>query len=125
MLRVLQEREFRRIGGQHLIRSDFRLITATNADLTSAVRVGSFREDLLHRLNVVHIHLPPLRERREDIPLVASYFVDQKRLRRKRPDAHRVSDEDVEVLMSYDCPGNVRELQDVIETAIVTSPAAA
>ena len=114
MLRVLQEREFRRIGGQHLIRSDFRLITATNADLTSAVRVGSFREDLFHRLNVVHIHLPPLRERRQDIPLLMSYFIDQKRLRLKRPGVQRVSHQAVDLLMSYDWPGNVRELENVI-----------
>src|SRR5213083_2370484 len=119
MLRVLQEREFRRIGGQHLIRSDFRLITATNADLTSAVRVGSFREDLFHRLNVVHIHLPPLRERRQDIPLLMSYFIDQKRLRLKRPGVQRVSHQAVDLLMSYDWPGNVRELENVIETAML------
>jgi len=119
MLRVLQEREFRRIGGRYLIRSDFRLITATNADLTSAVRAGSFREDLFHRLNVVHIHLPPLRERRQDIPLLMSYFIDQKRLRLKRPGVQRVSHQAVDLLMSYDWPGNVRELENVIETAIL------
>src|SRR5213594_559755 len=122
LLRVLQEREFRRLGGHHLIRSDFRLITATNADLTAAVRAGSFREDLFHRLNVVHIHLRPLRERREDIPLLVSYFVDQKRLRLKRPGVHRVSHQAVDLLMSYDWPGNVRELENVIETAIVACP---
>ena len=122
MLRVLQEREFRRIGGQHLIRSDFRLITATNADLTSAVRVGSFREDLFHRLNVVHIHLPPLRERRQDIPLLMSYFIDQKRLRLKRPGVQRVSHQAVDLLMSYDWPGNVRELENVIERSILECP---
>ena len=119
MLRVLQEREFRRIGGRYLIRSDFRLIMATNADLTSAVRAGSFREDLFHRLNVVHIHLPPLRERRQDIPLLMSYFIDQKRLRLKRPGVQRVSHQAVDLLMSYDWPGNVRELENVIETAIL------
>src|SRR5213594_1036349 len=122
LLRVLQEREFRRLGGRGLIRSDFRLITATNADLTAAVPAGCFREDLLHRLKVVHIHLPPLRERREDIPLLVSYFVDQQRLRLKRPGVHRVSHEAVDVLMSYDWPGNVRELENVVETAIVACP---
>jgi len=122
MLRVLQEREFRRIGGRCLIRSDFRLITATNADLTAAVRAGSFREDLFHRLNVVHIHLPPLRERRQDIPLLMSYFIDQKRLRLKRPGVQRVSHQAVDLLMSYDWPGNVRELENVIETAILECP---
>jgi len=119
MLRVLQEREFRRIGGQHLIRSDFRLITATNANLISAVRTGAFRADLFHRLNVVHIHLPPLRERRQDIPLLMSYFIDQKRLRLKRPGPYRVSHQAVDLLMSYDWPGNVRELENVIESAIL------
>src|SRR5213592_5229831 len=113
LLRVLQEREFRRIGGQHLIRSDFRLITATNANLISAVRTGAFRADLFHRLNVVHIHLPPLRERRQDIPLLMSYFIDQKRLRLKRPGPYRVSHQAVDLLMSYDWPGNVRELENV------------
>src|SRR5216110_205438 len=122
LLRVLQEREFRRLGGDHLVRSDFRLITATNADLTAAVRAGCFREDLLHRLKVVHIHLPPLRERREDIPLLVSYFVDRQRLRLKRPGVHRVSHEAVDVLMSHDWPGNVRELENAIETAIVACP---
>src|SRR5438067_13217595 len=122
MLRVLQEHEFRRLGGDHLVRSDFRLITATNADLTAAVRAGCFREDLLHRLKVVHIHLPPLRERREDIPLLVTYFVDRQRLRLKRPGVHRVSHEAVDVLMSHDWPGNVRELENAIETAIVACP---
>ena len=119
LLRVLQEQEFRRLGGDHLVRSDFRLITATNADLTAAVRAGCFREDLLHRLKVVHIHLPPLRERREDIPLLVSYFVDQKRLRRRRPRVQRVSHQAVDLLMSHDWPGNVSELENVIETAVV------
>ncbi len=119
LLRVLQEREFRRIGGRHLIRSDFRLVTATNANLTSAVRAGSFRDDLFHRLNVVHIHLSPLRERRQDIPLLMSYFIDRQRLRLKRPGPYRVSHQAVDLLMSYDWPGNVRELENVIESAIL------
>jgi len=119
LLRVLQEREFRRLGGRQLIRSDFRLVTATNADLGAAVRAGSFRDDLFHRLNVAHVHLPPLRERREDIPLLASYFIGQKRLRLKRPGVYRVSHDAVDLLVSYDWPGNVRELENVIETAIV------
>src|SRR5205809_7157982 len=122
LLRVLQEREFRRIGGQHLIRSDFRLITATNANLISAVRTGAFRADLFHRLNVVHIHLPPLRERRQDIPLLMSYFIDQKRLRLKRPRPYRVSHQAVDLLMSYDWPGNVRELENGIERSILECP---
>jgi two-component system, NtrC family, response regulator HydG len=122
LLRVLQEREFRRLGGRQLIRSDFRLITATNADLGASVRAGSFREDLFHRLNVVHVHLPPLRDRREDIALLVSYFIDQKRLRLKRPGVYRVSHEAIDLLSSYDWPGNVRELENVVETAIVECP---
>ena len=122
LLRVVQEREFRRLGGRQLVRSDFRLISATNADLAAAVRAGMFREDLFHRLNVVHIHLPPLRERRDDIPLLASYFVDQKRLRLKRPAVNRLSHDAVDLLLSYDWPGNVRELENVIEKAIIDCP---
>src|SRR5437867_8660244 len=122
LLRVLQEREFRRVGGSSLLRSDFRLITASNADLASRVRAGAFREDLLHRLTVVEIHLPPLRERREDIPLLVSYFIDQKRLLLKRPGVSRVSHEALDLLVARDWPGNVRELENVIERAIVECP---
>src|SRR6059036_4033061 len=122
LLRVLQEREFRRVGGSSLIRSDFRLITASNADLASRVRAGAFREDLFHRLRVVDIHLPPLRERREDIPLLVSYFIDQKRLLLKRPGVSRVSHEALDLLVARDWPGNVRELENVIERAIVECP---
>jgi len=119
LLRVLQEREFRRLGGRRLIRSDFRLITATNVDLAACVRAGSFRNDLLHRLMVVHVELPPLRERRDDIPLLVSHFVNQKRLRLKRPGVCRLSNQALDLLMAYDWPGNVRELENVIETAIL------
>src|SRR5437763_13256432 len=124
LLRVLQERVFRRVGGSSLIRSDFRLITASNADLASRVRAGAFREDLLHRLTVVEIHLPPLRERREDIPLLVSYFIDQKRLLLKRPGVSRVSHEALDLLVARDWPGNVRELENVIERALVECPGA-
>ena len=121
LLRVLQEREFRRLGGRQLVRSDFRLISASNADLSVAARAGRFREDLLHRLKVVHVQLPPLRERREDIPLLVSAFISQKRLRLQRPGVCRVSHPALDVLLSYDWPGNVRELENVIETAILES----
>src|SRR5437867_9950410 len=94
LLRVLQEREFRRVGGCTLIRSDFRLITASNADLASRVRAGAFREDLFHRLRVVDIHLPPLLERREEIPLCVSYFIEWIRLLLKRPGGTRWCQED-------------------------------
>jgi DNA-binding NtrC family response regulator len=119
LLRVLQEREFRRLGGQQVIRSDFRLITATNADLPGRVRAGTFRGDLLHRLMVACIDLPPLRERRADIPVLASYFVEQKRIRLDRPAVCRVSHAAMNALSCHDWPGNVRELENVIETAVL------
>src|SRR5438093_12026116 len=106
LLRVLQERAFRRVGGGGLIRSDFRLITASNADLASRVRAGAFREDLLHRLQVVEIHLPPLRERREDVPLLVSYFIDRKRLLLKRPGVARVSHGALHLLLARQSPAS-------------------
>jgi len=123
LLRVLQEREFRRLGGRRLIRTDFRLVTATNVDLLAAVRAGTFRSDLFHRLKVACVELPPLKDRREDIPLLVAHFISQKRLRLKRPGVCRVSHQALDLLMAYDWPGNVRELENVIETAIVDCPA--
>jgi DNA-binding NtrC family response regulator len=119
LLRVLQEREFRRLGGSRLVRSDFRLVTATNIDLAACVRRGSFREDLFHRLKVVQLRLPPLRERREDIALLVSHFIIRKRQRLQRPKVCRVTHAAMDQLGSYDWPGNVRELENVIETAIL------
>jgi two-component system response regulator HydG len=119
LLRVLQEREFRRLGGSRLVRSDFRLITATNIELAAYVRQGLFREDLLHRLKVVQLRLPPLRERREDIALLVSHFIIRKRQRLQRPNVCRVTHAAMDQLGSYDWPGNVRELENVIETAIL------
>jgi two-component system response regulator AtoC len=122
LLRVLQEREFRRVGGRSVIQSDFRLISASNSDLEQRVRAGTFREDLLHRLKVVSVRLPSLRERREDIPLLVSHYLSSKRLRLKRPDVCRLSHDAVDALFAYDWPGNVRELENVIATAIVQCP---
>src|SRR5437016_2865528 len=122
LLRVLQEREFWRLGGRGPIRSNFRLITASNANLAACVGAGTFREDLFHRLQVVHIDLPPLRERREDIPLLISHFIIQKRHRLKRPRVCKVKPEAMHLLLSYNWPGNVRELENVIETAIIECP---
>src|SRR2546429_8061945 len=99
LLRVLQEREFRRIGGRHLIRSDFRLVTATNANLTSAVRAGSFRDDLFPPPNARPIPPPPPPHRRQDIPLLISSFLHWQRPRLKRPGPYRVSHQAVDLLM--------------------------
>src|SRR5262245_35983771 len=118
LLRVLQEREFRRLGGTRLVRSDFRLVTATNLDLAAGVRKGAFRDDLLHRLKVVELHLPPLRERREDIALLVSHFITRKRQRLRRS-VCRVTNAALDQLCSYDWPGNVRELENVVETAML------
>jgi DNA-binding NtrC family response regulator len=118
LLRVLQEREFRRLGGTRLVRSDFRLITATNVELAASVQRRSFREDLFHRLKVVELHLPPLRERREDIALLVSNFITRKRQRLRRS-VCRVTHAALDQLCCYDWPGNVRELENVVETAML------
>jgi transcriptional regulator with PAS, ATPase and Fis domain len=118
LLRFLQEREFERVGGTKTIHVDVRIIAATNRDLNSAVREGHFRLDLYYRLNVVSLHLPPLRERREDIPALASYF-----LRRSASETKKnftgITKEALQKLMAYEWPGNVRELANIIESAIV------
>ena len=118
LLRVLQEREFERVGGTRSIKVDIRLIAATNKDLAQAVRDGEFRQDLYYRLNVVSLTLPPLRERREDIPLLANYFVAKYSKKCKRR-VTGVSPEARACLMAYDWPGNVRELENAIERAVV------
>ncbi len=117
LLRALQEREFERVGGTRPVRVDFRLIAATNRDLESAARAGAFRQDLYYRLNVVSLVLPPLRERREDIPLLAEYFVRKHAARSgRRVDA--IEPEALSRLSRYDWPGNVRELENAIEQAL-------
>ncbi len=120
LLRVLQEREFERVGGTRPISINIRIIAATNRDLEEAVRTGGFRRDLYYRLNVISFKLPPLRERREDIPLLTNYFAAEcsKRVKRK---PIRISAEARSYLKEYSWPGNVRELQNVIERAIVLS----
>jgi transcriptional regulator with PAS, ATPase and Fis domain len=118
LLRVLQERSLSRLGGTDVIDLDVRLITATNQDLTAAMKAGSFRSDLYYRLNVVSIHLPPLRERKEDIPLLAAHFINKYNIEfHKKFD--RLERKAVELMMEYHWPGNVRELENVIERAIV------
>jgi DNA-binding NtrC family response regulator len=118
LLRFLQEREFDRVGGVRPIKVDVRIIAATNRDLEGAIKNGRFREDLYHRLNVVPITLPPLRERAEDIPILAQYFMDRYAQEAKKHHTEIASDA-VQRLCSYDWPGNVRELGNVIERAVV------
>jgi Nif-specific regulatory protein len=118
LLRVLQEREFERVGGTRPIKVDIRVIAATNRDLEEAVRQGTFRQDLFYRLNVISFTLPPLRERREDIPLLANYFAAESSKRVKRKPV-RISPEARSYFVSYNWPGNVRELANVIERAVV------
>lgn len=118
LLRVLQEREFDRVGGTHPIKIDVRLIAATNRDLEEAVRKAEFRQDLYYRLAVVKLTMPPLRERREDIPMLTRHFV-QKNARRCKVKPKPVSREAMATLVNYDWPGNVRELENAIERALV------
>jgi DNA-binding NtrC family response regulator len=118
LLRVLQEREFERVGGTRPIKVDIRLIAATNCDLNEAVRTGRFRQDLYYRLAVVKMRMPSLRERREDILLLARHFV-QKYARRCKVKAKPVSREAMDCLANHDWPGNVRELENAIEHALV------
>ncbi len=118
LLRVLQEREFERVGGTRPVRVDLRLIAATNKDLEDAIKDGSFRRDLYYRLNVVSLEMPPLRERREDIPLLASYFAEKYSKKCKRR-VTGISSEARTLLNQYDWPGNVRELENAIERAVV------
>jgi two-component system, NtrC family, response regulator HydG len=118
LLRVLQEREFERVGGIHPIKVDIRLIAATNRDLNEAVRIGQFRQDLYYRLAVVKMTMPPLRERREDVPLLTRHFV-QKYAKRCKVKAKPVSREAMACLVNHDWPGNVRELENAIERALV------
>ena len=120
ILRVLQDRRFMHLGGIQEIQVDVRIIAATNIDLRQLVREGRFREDLFYRLNVITIELPPLRQRREDIPLLVQFFLKRYAEENDRP-ARRVTPEALRPLMSYAWPGNVRELENVIERAVVLS----
>ncbi len=117
LLRVLQEHEVRRVGGTESIPLDVRVIAATNKDLEALVQTGRFREDLFYRLNVVTIHLPPLRERQEDIPLLALHFLRKHREANQKLITH-LAPETLELLSKHDWPGNVRELEHVIERAV-------
>ena len=118
LLRVLQEKEFERVGSNQTIRSDVRVIAATNRNLEEAIRKGTFREDLYYRLNVVTVSLPPLRERKEDIPLLVEHFL-KKYNRENKKNVTSLSKEARDLLMHYDYPGNVRELENIVERAVV------
>jgi formate hydrogenlyase transcriptional activator len=120
LLRVLQEREFERIGGSRPIHMNVRVIAATNRDLEAAVASGTFREDLYYRLNVFPLEVPPLRERREDIPLLVEYFIDRY-ARKSGKNIRTVDKNTLQLLQSYPWPGNIRELQNVIERSVIVS----
>jgi transcriptional regulator with GAF, ATPase, and Fis domain len=120
LLRVLQEREFERLGGRQTHRVDVRLIAATNRDLPKAIAEGAFRQDLYYRLNVFPIHVPPLRDRRDDVPLLVHYFTRRYAGKIGRA-ISRVPRETMERLVAYSWPGNVRELENVIERAVILS----
>lgn len=121
ILRVLQEKEFERVGGSEVIKSDVRIIAATNRDLDKMAEKGEFREDLLYRLKVIPVYLPPLRERKEDIPLLVEYFIDKycKEVNKVKFTMER---ETLDLLKSYDFPGNIRELENLIERLVILSP---
>ena len=121
LLRVLEEREFMRVGGTSPISVDVRVVTATNRPLREQVEQGSFRSDLFYRLNVLRIHLPPLRERREDIPILVRHFIKEYSKQHERP-FHGISAEAMQILVDYAWPGNVRELRNLIESMVVLSP---
>ncbi|MDW7999227.1 MAG: sigma-54 dependent transcriptional regulator [Thermodesulfovibrio sp.] len=118
ILRVIQEGEFIRIGSGRPIRVDVRFIAATNKDLTKACKEGGFREDLFYRLNVIHIEIPPLRNRKEDIPSLVDFFIKKHSSKRKDINIKAITEEALDALMNYSFPGNVRELENIIERAI-------
>ena len=120
ILRVLQDRKFMHLGGIQEIQVDVRIIAATNVDLRQLVKEGKFREDLFYRLNVIAIDLPPLRQRKEDIPLLVNFFLERYSQENQRPTRH-MTPESLRPLMAYSWPGNVRELENVIERAVVLS----
>jgi len=121
LLRVIQEREVTRIGSTKPIKVDVRILAATNENLADCVRQGKFRDDLFYRLSVVPIHLPPLRDRREDIPLLVDHFLN-KYNRRSKKQIRKISPSVIKALQQYDWPGNIRELENTIERAVVLAP---
>jgi transcriptional regulator with GAF, ATPase, and Fis domain len=120
LLRVLQEREFQRVGGNETLRTNVRVVAATNRRLDVAIAEGRFREDLFYRLNVFPVEVPPLRERKEDIPLLVQYFVDRYATKAGKR-ITGIAKRSLELLQSYAWPGNIRELQNVIERSVIVS----
>jgi DNA-binding NtrC family response regulator len=119
LLRVLQNREFERVGGNKTIKVDVRVIAATNKDLMEEIKKGGFREDLYYRLNVVHIEVPPLRERKEDLPLLIRYFLERFCREMNKKEVPTLAPEVMAALLAYDWPGNIRELENMIERAVI------
>src|SRR5271166_1936996 len=120
LLRVIQEREFMRLGGTEQLKVDVRIVAASNIELLTLVREGRFREDLYHRLNVIHLVLPPLRDRREDVPALLAHFLSRYCVENAKP-MRQFTAGALKLLMDYDWPGNVRELENVVERAVVLS----
>ena len=121
LLRVLQEREFERVGGNQTIQTDIRVIAATNRDLQSAIGAGAFRSDLFYRLNVFPVEVPPLRARREDIPMLVEYFIDQFARQAGKKKIKCIDKRTLKLVQAYSVRGNIRELQNVIERSVVLS----
>lgn len=120
LLRVLQDRSFYRVGGVEAIKADFRLISATHRDLAQQAAQGAFRQDFFYRINVITLRVPPLRERREDIQILVTYFL-KRFARETNREVDSISDDAMKMLLDYDWPGNIRELENVVERAVVTS----
>jgi len=118
LLRVLQERQFERVGGSRVISSDVRIIAATNRDLAAAVTAGAFRADLFYRLNVFPIHVPPLRNRKEDISMLVEYFV-KRYAEKARKQIGKIDKNTLKLCQSYPWPGNIRELQNIVERSVI------
>ncbi len=119
LLRVIQEHAFERVGGIKTLKSDFRVIAATNKDLKKEVEEGRFREDLYYRLNVVNIQIPPLRERTEDIPLLAIHFFEKNTVKKTKKQIKGFTPDAMQLLTAYNWPGNVRQLENIIESTVV------
>jgi two-component system nitrogen regulation response regulator NtrX len=122
VLRILQEKKFERVGGNKLIPTDVRVLAATNKDLEREMEEGRFRQDLYYRLNVIPLRIPPLRDRKEDIPLLVDWFIKDSALKEGEPEK-QVTDEVLAILMNYNWPGNVRELKNIIERLMIMTPA--